>query len=314
LDAEGAKRAILEEARRAGFDRVGVAPAHVPPEESERLAAWLADGMHGTMEWMKSRAPLRTDPSRLLPGARSVVVAAAEYESAEPGAPAGRARISRYALGRDYHEVLRAMLRKVESAARELLAGAKTRSFVDSAPVLEKMYAQRAGIGWRGKHSNVIVPGGGSWFFLGGFLIDHELPADAPSTDRCGSCRACIDACPTGAIVRPYVVDGSRCISYLTIEHRGAVDDELARGSGEWVFGCDICQEVCPWNRFARGTRLPDLKARRDVAGLTLERARTLGRAGFERMFRGTPVLRAGWERFRESVERAIRNREREVE
>ncbi|MFH1679666.1 MAG: tRNA epoxyqueuosine(34) reductase QueG [Candidatus Eisenbacteria bacterium] len=307
MTPEEAVLAIGEEARRIGFDAHGAAPAAIPEIEKERLDRWLRGGMHGTMGWMARSASVRKDPALLLPGARSVWIGAVNYHH-PPRAWEGGGRVSIYASGRDYHKVLRVLLRRLLRTVERVFPGARARPFVDSAPVLEKLLAERAGVGWRGKHGNLILPRAGSWFFLGGFLIDRDLAAGEPAADRCGSCTACLEACPTGAITSPYVVDGSRCISYLTIEHRGEVAAELARLSGDWVFGCDICQEVCPWNRFATPASRPAFRPRGAASGLTLRKALTLGREGFDRLFEGTPVRRAGWERFRGSVSRAIDN------
>ncbi|RPJ49070.1 MAG: tRNA epoxyqueuosine(34) reductase QueG [Candidatus Latescibacterota bacterium] len=313
MNAEDAAREIGGEAARLGFDAFGAAPAAVPEIERERIDRWIAKRMHGTMAWMERSAAVRKDPTLLLPGARSVWIGAVNYFHEAPRRE-GDGRVSIYASGRDYHRAIGGLLRRLAETARRVFPGAAVRPFVDSAPVLEKYYAERAGIGWRGKHSNLIVPGAGSWFFLAGFLIDRDLAPGERAADRCGSCTACIDACPTGAIPAPYTVDGSRCISYLTIEHRGAVDSDLAARSGDWIFGCDICQEVCPWNRFAKPARLTDFHPRAGGASIGLEEALQLGRERFDARFEGSPLRRAGWERFRGSVERAIANRDPERE
>lgn len=308
MTPEEGREEIRREGERLGFDAVGVSPAELPEVERDRLRRWLREGKQGTMEWMARDEGVRADAGRLLPGVRSVLMARLNYFT-PPRPVAGGGRLSIYALGRDYHKTVRGLLRKLMPAVERALPGVRGRRFVDSAPVMEKAYAERAGLGWRGKHSNLIAEGRGSWFFLGGILLDAELPPDAPPPDRCGSCTACIDACPTGAIPEPYVVDGSRCISYLTIEHRGDVPRDLDDRSGEWLFGCDICQEVCPWNREARRTEIEDFRPRPATTGLTLEAAAALGPEGFDRLFEGTAVRRAGWERFRRSVDRALRNR-----
>jgi epoxyqueuosine reductase len=284
-----------------------VAEASVPEEERLRLDRWLAAGMHGTMGWMARGAAARKDPSLLHPGARSVLVGAVNYWSPPPPREGG-GRISVYALGRDYHGVLRKMLHALRSRVESVLPGARARLFVDSAPVLEKYFAWRAGIGWRGKNGNLILSGRGSWFFLCGMILDRELPPDRPAADRCGSCTACLSACPTGAIFEPYRVDGSRCISYLTIERRGPVPPDLDPLCGDWMFGCDVCQEVCPWNRRARRTEVGALRPMEERGRLTFERALSLGPEGFDALFAGSAVRRAGWERFRVSAERAARN------
>ena len=310
MEPEEAKRQIVTAAVTVAFGAAGAAPAPLPPEEGERLGRWLAEGKQGTMSWMERSLPARLDPEELLPGARTVLVASLNYYT-PPRPLDGGGRISIYALGRDYHNVFRSLLRRWMSAVSSILPGVRGRWFVDSAPILEKYYAERAGLGWRGKHTNLIHPERGSWFFLGGILIDRELPPDRPLPDRCGSCTACIDACPTGAIVAPYTLDGSRCISYLTIEHRGEIDRELADRSGDWIFGCDICQQVCPWNGDARETERSDFRPRPAVTSLTLDEASSLGPERFDSLFEGSPVRRAGWERFGASARRALRNRER---
>ncbi len=303
---EEAKEAIRTEAIEAGFDVLGFAPALLPAVEGERFTKWLDEGMHGTMEWIGRSSGGRSDASTLLPGAETVIIGAVNYHDPAWSPLPGGGRISRYAVGRDYHKVIRRFWRKAMPAIERLLPGVRGRWFVDSAPILEKAYAERAGLGWRGKHSNVIVPKKGSWFFLGGLVIDRELPADLPAADRCGTCRRCIDACPTGAIVEPYRVDSRRCISYLTIEHAGEVDHHLDEKSGDWIFGCDICQEVCPWNRFSSPCREKRFLPAEGTRRLTLNRAVRFDREAFDLFFRGTPVRRAGWERFRRAVKRAI--------
>ncbi len=306
---EDIKTALIEEGRKIGFDSLGVSGVELPPVEKVRFADWLSKGMHGTMDWLARRPDGRSDPETLLGGARSVLIGTVNYF--DPGWKPldGGGRISRYAGGRDYHKVIRGLWKKMLPALDRLMPGVQVRWFVDSAPILEKAYAEQAGIGWRGKNSNVIAVKSGSYFFLGGMVIDRELPPDSPAVDRCGSCTRCIDACPTDAIAAPYIVDSRRCISYLTIEHKGDVDDDLESRSGEWLFGCDICQEVCPWNRFSVAARIDSLSTRPGVRDLTLERAAGLDQDSFDRLFRGTPVRRAGWERFHRAVQRALRNR-----
>lgn len=312
MDETAAKEHILAEAKRVGFDAIGVAPVRLPPVEEERLALWIRGGMHGTMGWMASGP--RADPERLLAGARSVLMGAVGYYHPSPAGSEAVGRISLYARGRDYHKVIRGMWKRLMPAVKSVLPGVNGRWFVDSAPILERAYAERAGIGWRGKNTNLIVPGLGSWFFLGGLVIDRKLPPDEPCGERCGTCTACIDACPSGALFEPFRVDGSRCISYLTIEHDGPVSVELDDRSGEWIFGCDLCQDVCPWNRNAVRTKTDGFETRPEVARLSLEEAFDLDEDGFDRLFRGSAVRRAGWKRFHRSVARAIRNRNRDGE
>ena len=310
MDGTATKELIFAEAKRIGFDAIGVAPVDLSPVEEERLALWIREGMHGTMDWMTSGS--RVDPERLLPGARSVLMGAVGYYDPPPAGSPVNGTISLYARGRDYHKVIRGMWKRMMPVVESVLPGVKGRWFVDSAPILERAYAERAGIGWRGKNTNVIVPGLGSWCFLGGLVIDRELPPDETCRERCGTCTACVDACPSGALFEPFRVDGSRCISYLTIEHDGTISPELDDRSGEWIFGCDVCQDVCPWNRDIVRTKTDDFKTRPEVARLSLDEALGMSENDFDRLFRGSAVRRAGWKRFHRNVIRAIRNRKRD--
>src|SRR5689334_8816261 len=251
---------IKAQALELGFDMAGIAAAGPLDEEGSRLGEWLARGYHGTMRWMAARESERRDPRALVPGAASVISVAMNYYAAEPpGDPDGArptaetGKISRYAWGDDYHDVMGPRLSALLEYVRRRIPGTEGKWYVDTGPVLEKAWAARAGIGWEGKHTNVITREMGSWVFLGEVIVTARLEPDAPAADHCGSCTACIDACPTGAIVEPYLLDGSRCISYLTIEHRGDFAAEFEGRLDGWIYGCDICQEVCPWNRkFAR--------------------------------------------------------------
>lgn len=254
---------IRQSARRAGFDLVGIAPA-APSIYRQYLRQWLDDGRGGSMAYLAARFDERTDPARYLPGARSIICLAVNYHvplaPAAEGAPRGR--IARYALGDDYHGWMKAALYELADWLRRTVPHARTRCAVDSAPVMEKELAARAGIGWMGKNTCIINERIGSWLLLGEIVTDLDLPCDQPAIDRCGSCRRCIDACPTAAITAPYQLDARRCISYLTIEHRGAIDPSLQPKLGNWLFGCDICQEVCPWNARAPVAHLPALQPR----------------------------------------------------
>ncbi|MEM6315292.1 MAG: tRNA epoxyqueuosine(34) reductase QueG, partial [Planctomycetota bacterium] len=234
-------------ARRAGFDHCGIASA-VPSERVETLRQWVDDGMHGEMGWFADRLDEREDVRRYLPGARAVISVALSYHVDLPPTPTGHGRIARYALGADYHKHLKQRLWDVANALRTL-TDCETKVCVDTAPVLEREWAQRAGVGWQGKNTLTIHPKLGSYLLLGEIITTADLAPDMPDVDRCGRCTRCLDACPTGAIYEPYKVDARRCISYLTIEHRGDLPDPAA--VGDWLFGCDICQEVCPWNKRA---------------------------------------------------------------
>ncbi len=284
-----------------GFDLVGIASPE-PLAGAVRLARWLADGAHGEMSWMADTAAVRVDPGRLLPGVRSVICVALSYhEPPEPPelAPTGdRVVIARYARGKDYHDVIRPRLARLGRFLALRSPGSRWRTAVDTAPVLERELAQRAGLGWIGTNTCLINTRLGSELFLGELLTTLPLPPDEPEADHCGSCTACFDACPTRAITAPGVLDARRCISYLTIEHRSELPDELAPAIGAHVFGCDICQAVCPWNRRAAPRTAPLLAPRPHLKRLTLEHALSLDETGFLHLAQGTPMRRSGFARF----------------
>lgn len=298
-------------ARDCGFDVVGVARARdlAGGVEGERLRAWLRAGRHGTMAWMAREPERRLDPGKVLPGARSVVMVGLNYWDPADGPTGGglRGRIARYARGADYHRVFEKKLRALGRRVTEDWPEADVRAKVDHGPVLEKVWAERAGLGWRGKHTNLVSREYGSWLLLGVLLTTLDLEPDDPETDHCGTCTACLDACPTGAFPAPYEIDARRCLSYLTIEHSGPMSDELDARSADWLFGCDVCLAVCPWNRFERPATEPDLRPRPETAFPVLEDLRTIARAEFQALYRGTPLLRAGWERVRTRAEAIAR-------
>ena len=291
-----AARRIHERAVALGFDAVGIASV-APLEARERYEAWLALGRHGEMGYLASPAhrARRADPSRILPAVRSVVCVALCHEpAADPARDRRLGRVARYAVGEDYHRVMRERLGLLErEIEREILPGSRALWYADTGAILERGWAERAGLGWIGKHSGLLCERLGSWFLLGEVLVDRALPDDPPlERERCGSCTRCIDACPTRAIVAPYQLDARRCISYLTIEIKGAIPRELRPAVGDWIFGCDVCQEVCPWNRFAPAAREARLHARA-LEDWTLERFLTLDEAGFAALFAGSPIRRA---------------------
>jgi epoxyqueuosine reductase len=277
-------------ARELGFDLAAAGPAG-PPEHGPAFRRWVEAGHAGTMGYLERRLEERLDPARVLPGARSVLCVALNYFPGEGDEQDDSWRpVARYARGRDYHEVIAPRLERLAGFLAEA-AGARSRGYVDTGPVLERDLAARAGLGWIGKNTMLIHPRLGSWFFIGVLLTTAELLADEPLADRCGTCRACLDACPTGAFTAPYVLDARRCISYLTIEHRGDIDRGLHAGMAGWQFGCDVCQEVCPWNRRAPVTREPALQPAAPYPGAVAVAAMT--DEALRARFAGSALLRA---------------------
>jgi len=287
---------LRQQAMQLGFSRLAVTTAEPPPRH-ERLASWLDQGLAGSMEgWLRKHLPLRARPDSLLAGARSVIMLATDYtaDGDSRRSDPERGQLARYALGDDYHGLLRRRLNALGAWLEQRVPGCRTRGVVDSAPLSERELAARAGLGWFGKNTMLIDPRAGSYFFLSGLLTTLDLPADQPiEVDHCGSCTACLDACPTGALPEPRLLDATRCLSALTIEDRGTVPTDLRSGFGNWVFGCDICQEVCPWNRHAPGTAEPALQPAADGGTVSLVKLLALDAAGFRKRFRGSPLLRA---------------------
>jgi len=307
------KERVRKEALALGFGRVGFARADESPH-AERLRAWLDAGRHGTMHWIARDPGRRSDPRAVLSGARTVIsVTVPYYRGGWPSAPdpdggAPRGRIARYAWGRDYHKRIRRRLRLLANAIASACPEARWLAYVDTGPVLDRSWAERSGVGWIGKNTNVIVQGEGSWLFLGELLTDLELDPDPPARNHCGTCARCIAACPTGAILGPYELDARRCISYLTIEHKGSIPLELRPSIGARIFGCDDCQEVCPWNRFAVPTSDPDFAERPDQQTPELIPLLSLDEESFRARYRGTAILRAKRSGFVRNVTVALGN------
>ncbi len=286
---------IKAEAAALGFTHAGVAAAAPLDEEGARLREWLHRGYHAGMAYMARNPGGRASAEEFLPGARSVVSVAMNYyiPVLHTGDPA-RGKISRYAWGEDYHDIVGGRLERLAAALIELSPGARARVSVDAGPAMDKAWAVRAGIGWLGKHTNVITRDYGSWIFLGEVVTDAELEPDPPIPDFCGECTACIDACPTAAIVEPYLLDAGKCISYQTIESKeAAIDEELGARFEGWIFGCDICQEVCPWNRFARPAEEPGYRPRPGNSEIPLAAILGMAPEEFASRFRGSPIKRA---------------------
>ncbi len=285
---------IKTEAYRLGFCGVGVARAERLTQEAVRLREWLDRGYHGTMRWMENNLEKRTDPGVIMPGARSVVALALNYYTdIEHSQDAKAGKISRYAWGDDYHDVLSEKLATLLDCIRTWEPAVVGKIYVDTGPMMEKVWAQRAGIGWEGKHTNVITQDHGSWVFLGELILNLELEYDGPATDHCGSCTLCIEACPTQAIVEPYVLDSNLCISYLTIEHRGAIAGELGEHFDRWIYGCDVCQDVCPWNhKFAAVTSLQQFAPRPHTEAPDITEVSRMTQEEFSAKFKNSPIKR----------------------
>jgi epoxyqueuosine reductase len=305
------KTAIAAKAKALGFDACRVTGAHLDARAAEGLAQYLAAGHHGTMDWLAETAARRASPDAMWADAKSAVVVAMNYgpedDPLEVTRHSDKGAISVYARGRDYHDIIKGKLKELAAEIAKR-AGGEVKVFVDTAPLMEKPVAMAAGIGWQGKHTNLVSRDFGSWLFLGTVLTSAELEPDAAGEDVCGSCRACLDACPTHAFPAPYTLDARRCISYLTIEHKEHIDAELRPGIGNRIYGCDDCLAVCPWNKFAEAGREAKLKARDDLNAPALADLAALDDAAFRARFSGSPIKRIGRDRFVRNVLIAIGN------
>jgi len=292
---------IKAEAKRLGFLSCGISKAGFLEEEAPRLEQWLNQGMHGEMAYMENHFDKRLDPTKLVEGAKSVISLLLNYFPEETQQD-GTYKISKYAWGRDYHHVIKAKLKSLQEFISENIGEVHGRAFVDSAPVLDKAWAVRSGLGWMGKHSNVLSRQVGSFYFIAELITDLELEYDQPVTDHCGSCTACLDACPTGAIVQPYVVDGSKCISYFTIELKNEIPGSVKGQFDDWIFGCDICQDVCPWNRFSKPHREPLFQAHPELLSMTKGDWEEITEEVFKKVFQKSAVKRAKFEGLKRNI------------
>ncbi len=279
-----------------GFLHCGISKAAFLEEEAPRLEGWLNEALHGQMNYMENHFDKRLDPRKLVPGSKSVVTLLYNYYTDARQLDRMAPKLSIYAFGEDYHYVVKRKMKALIERIRSEIGNVEGRAFVDSAPVLDKAWAVRSGAGWMGKHTNVIRKQEGSYFFIAELIIDLELAPDAPVTDHCGSCTRCIDACPTGAIIRPYTVDGSRCISYFTIELKEAIPQEFKGRMENWMFGCDICQEVCPWNRFAKVHNESAFTPDDRLLEMTRDDWREITKEVFDELFPKSAVKRTGYE------------------
>jgi len=286
---------------RLGFSHVGISQAGFLEDEAPRLEKWLAGNMHGKMAYMERWFDKRLDPRLLVDDAKSVISLLLNYFP-EESQPEGVPKISKYAYGLDYHRVIKEKLRALLDYIRTAIGEVNGRAFVDSAPVLDRAWARKSGLGWVGKNSNLIHPRAGSFFFIAELIVDLDLDADGPMKDYCGTCNRCMEACPTQAIVEPFVVDGSRCISYFTIELKENIPDSFKGGYADWAFGCDVCQDVCPWNRFSKPTGEQQFLPKGESITHTENDWLEMTEEVFRQQFGESPLLRAGLEKMKENV------------
>ncbi|MEP7452777.1 tRNA epoxyqueuosine(34) reductase QueG [Phyllobacterium sp. SB3] len=310
--SERLKQFIVEESRAAGFDVVAITRPDSIPQAEERLRQYLALGRHASMDWMQETEERRSSPNALWPEVRSIIVLAMNYgPDSDPLTILNhkdKAAISVYAQNRDYHDIVKGKLKGVASRFASRAAGEDLKVFVDTAPVMEKPLAEAAGLGWQGKHTNLVSKSHGSWLFLGTIFTTADLPSDTKERDHCGSCHACLDACPTSAFPAPYQLDARRCISYLTIEHKEPIALEFRKAMGNRIYGCDDCLAVCPWNKFAETAREAKLRARDDLRSPSLDYLLTLDDPAFRALFSGSPIKRIGRDRFMRNVLNACGN------
>ena len=287
---------IRQKAFELGFSHVGISKAAFLEEEAPRLEKWLLNNMHGKMSYMERYFDKRLDPRLLVEGAKSVVSLLLNYYPENTQIDSDAPKISRYAYGKDYHEVIKEKLHKLLQFIRDHIGEVSGRAFTDSAPVLDRAWAAKSGLGWIGKNSNLIHPKAGSYFFIAELIIDLELEPDAPMRDYCGTCTRCIDACPTGAIISPQVVDGSKCISYFTIELREQIPETVKGQFDNWAFGCDVCQEVCPWNRFSKPTGEISFAPKDEILNWNKKDWEEITEDVFKKVFADSPLKRTGFE------------------
>ncbi len=294
---------IKSEAKRLGFLSCGISKAEFLEQEAPRLEKWLNNNMHGEMQYMENHFDKRLDPTLLVEGSKSVISLLLNYYPSETQQDSTAPKISKYAYGTDYHFVIKNKLKSLLNFIQEEIGEVHGRAFVDSAPVLDKAWAAKPGLGWIGKHSNLLTQQVGSFYFIAELIIDLELTYDNPITDHCGTCTACIDACPTQAIVEPYVVDGSKCISYFTIELKNEIPTSVKGQFDNWMFGCDTCQDVCPWNRFSKSHNEPLFNPHPELLSMTKKDWEEITEDVFKKIFKKSAVKRTKFNGLKRNIE-----------
>lgn len=294
---------IKNKALEIGFDSCGISCAEELNTHKEFLMSWLERGLHATMLYMKNNFEKRTDPTKLVDGAKSVISVLMNYYPPDEQPARDAPKIAKYAYGEDYHYVIKERLNILLGHIKHFLSECNGRVFTDSAPVLERAWAAKSGLGWIGKNTNLIVPKKGSFFFIGELIVDIELEYDSPVIDMCGTCTKCLNACPTNALVVPYLLDSNRCISYHTIENKESLPETLKGKFDNWVFGCDICQDVCPWNKFSRPTDVKEFHLKEKLAGLSKDDWYKMSEEDFKNIFRKSPVKRTKYDGLKRNLE-----------
>ena len=314
MDRQNLTEAVKNYALQLGFDACGISRAEFLEPEARRLEEWLNQNRHSSMNWMENHFDKRVNPTKLIPGAKSVISVIGSYfdpEKTQNNQLDYTPNIAKYAMGRDYHKVFKSKLKNLYQHIEELVGNIEGRFFVDSAPVLDKAWAVRSGLGWLGKNSNVLNKKIGSFFFIGEIIIDVDFNYDNITTDHCGSCTRCLDACPTNAIYEPYRVDASKCISYLTIELKKQIPSHLQESVGNWMYGCDICQDVCPWNSNPEPLTFQDLSPREKLIGKDFNYWSEIDNDQYNQLFEGSAIRRAKFEKFKMNAEVVSKNFER---
>ena len=310
LDKYKLSEIIKSEALSIGFLSCGISKAEFLSEEAPKLENWLKSGFNGEMSYMERNFDKRLDPRLLVPGCKSVISLLFNYYTEKKSKKNHEPKISSYAYGKDYHFVVKEKLRELLSRIKNLVGDINGRVFVDSAPVMDRAWAKKSGLGWIGKNTNLINKKTGSFFFIAELILDLELEYDYPSTDHCGSCSACIDSCPTNALATPYQMDATKCISYATIELKNNIPDSFKNNMRGWIFGCDICQDVCPWNRFSKNHNEPSFEDKKNISNMSKTQWEDLTKDVFDQVFKDSPIQRAGYNGIKRNVNFAFPEKE----